>query len=292
MWVDLVAPSASEVRAVMKEFDLDPKIAEELLVPSFKPKVQKHGDTIYLILHFPALRSVSPRPEQEIDFCIGKNFLITTRYENIDPLHSFAKSFEVNNVLGRGGATHGGHLFVAMARSLYEALGDECSSMRQQLQGIEERIFRGDERGMVVELSHVGRTIHDFRESLMPHQEMLSSFEPVASRFFGTEFVYYVRELMGVYSRIGATLEHLRASLNEMRETNNSLLTTKQNEIMKTLTIMAFVTFPLTLISSVFGMNTTYLPIVGMRGDFWIIVGTMVALATAFFIYFKRKGWL
>jgi magnesium transporter len=61
---------------------------------------------------------------------------------------------------------------------------------------------------------------------------------------------------------------------------------------MKTLTIMAFVTFPLTLVSSIFGMNTHYLPIVGLPGDFWIVTGTMLALAICFFLYFKRKGWL
>jgi len=61
---------------------------------------------------------------------------------------------------------------------------------------------------------------------------------------------------------------------------------------MKTLTIMAFVTFPLTLISSVFGMNTTYLPIVGVHGDFWIILGFMCTLAIVFFSYFKYKKWL
>lgn len=291
-WVDMVAPSAPEVRAIMKEFGLDPLIAEELLVPSFKPKVEKRGDAIYLILHFPALRAVGSRPEQEIDFVIGKHFLITTRYENIDPLHSFAKAFEVNAVLGRGGATHGGHLFVAMAKSLYEALSDECGAMRERLQIIEEGIFRGDERSMVVELSHVGRTIHDFRESLMPHQEMLVSLEPVASRYFGQEFAYYVREVVGAYQRIERTLSHLRDSLGEMRETNNSLLTTKQNDIMKEFTVLAFVFLPLSFVAGLFGMNTVNNPIIGHPADFWIIAGGMVVLATAFLVYFKHKDWL
>ena len=291
-WIDLVAPSAAEVREVMKEFDLDPKVAEELLVPSFKPKVEKHGDSIYLILHFPALRSVGSRPEQEIDFVVGKHFLITTRYENIDPLHSFAKSLEVSTVLGRGGASHGGHLFVSMVKSLYEALGDECGGMRERLQMIEDKIFGGDERGMVVELSHMGRTIHDFRESLMPHRDMLASFEPVASRHFGAEFAYYVRELGGSYARIERTLEHLRSSLLEMRETNNSLLTTKQNDVMKTLTVLNFIFLPVTFVAGLFAMDTKNNPIVGHPFDFWIILGGMLFIAISCIFFFKRKGWL
>lgn len=293
-WIDLVAPTPSEVRALMKEFDLDPLIAEELLVPSFKPKVERRGDAMYVILHFPAMRTAgsSARSEQEIDFLIGKHFLITTRYENIDPLHSFAKAFEVNSVLGRGGATNGGHLFAAMTRKLYEALGNECDNLRRHLQDVEDRIFKGDERRMVIELSQTGRTIHDFRQSLAPHKEMLQSFEAVAGRFFGPEFSYYVRELIGGYERVGVALENLHDSLNELRATNDSLLNTKQNEIMKTLTVLAFVFLPLSFIASLFGMNTVNNPIIGSPADFWIIFGGMCIIASACFVYFKKKGWL
>jgi magnesium transporter len=297
-WVDLVAPTPTEVRALMQEFKLDPLLAEELLLPSFKPKVERRGDAIYVILHFPTLRvgapqgGSSPRPEQEVDFIVGKHFLITTRYETIDPLHSFAKAFEVNSVLGRGGATHGGHLFASMVRKLYDALSAECDNVHRHLMDIEEHIFNGDERRMVIELSQTGRTIHDFRQSLLPHHEMLESLEPTAARFFGQEFSYYARELMGSYERIERSLGNLYGSLQELRATNDSLLNTKQNEIMKTLTVLAFLFLPLTFITGLFGMNTTSDPVIGMHGDFWILAGMMVALAVCFFIYFKHKRWL
>lgn len=290
-WVDLVSPSASEVRAVMKEFNLDPLIAEELLTPSFKPKVERRGDAVYVILHFPALRMMGTRPEQEIDFVVGKHFLVTTRYETIDPLHSFAKAFEVNTVLGRGGASHGGHLFVALVRSLYIALGDECGEVRRTLQAIEERIFGGDERGMVVALSHVGRTIHDFRQSLQPHREMLQSLEPAAGRFFGTEFGYYIRELVGAYERVEATLNNLYESLAELRATNDSLLTTKQNETIQKLTVLTFIFLPLTFVGQLFGMNLL-VPFANDPRAFWFVVLAMGILALTCFGYFKHKGWL
>jgi len=277
----------------MHEFSIDPRIAEELLLPSYKPKVEKLGDTIYIILHFPTLRNGQQTPEQEIDFVIGKHFLITTRYDNIDPLHTFAKIFEVEVLLKKEShATHGGHLFVALVRNLYQAIENGCTTMRRRLRDIEERVFSGDERRMVAELSQVGRTIHDFRQSMVPHEEMLKSFEPVGTRTFGTEFSYYIRDLRGAYGRIERTLDNLHGSLTELRETNNSLLSTKQNEIMKTFTVMAFIFLPLSFIAGLFGMNTEHNPIVGNGHDFWIIVGMMVVLACCFFVYFRRKDWL
>ncbi len=292
-WIDMVAPTPAEVRALMVEFDIAPHVAQELLSTSYKSKVERAGETVYVILHFPTLRGgLNRRPEQEIDFIIGKKFLITARYENIDPLHTFAKAFEVGTLLGRNHSAHGGHLFASMVQNLYRSLSEECDLVRHRLEEIETRIFKGDERRMVFEISHVARALYDFSRALGPHKEMIGSLEPAAARLWGQEFAYYLREVEGTRARVEHELMSLRDSLKELRATNDSLLNTKQNEVMKTLTILAFVTFPLTLISSVFGMNTNYLPVVGAAGDFWIIIGIMVALATCFFIVFKRKGWL
>jgi len=192
-WIDCVSPSSGEVRALIQEFGIDPFIAEEFLLPSYKAKVERHGDHLYVILHFPVLHGAQHHPEQEIDFLIGKDFLITTRYETVDPLHSFAKAFEVDAVLGRSTTTHGGHLFVSMAQNLYRAVLNECDTVQKRLNSIEEHIFSGDERRMVAKLSQVGRTIHDFRRSLAAHREMLFSFDPAGTRMFRQEFSYYVR---------------------------------------------------------------------------------------------------
>ncbi|TSC69541.1 MAG: Mg/Co transporter [Parcubacteria group bacterium Gr01-1014_56] len=292
VWIDLVAPTSSEVRALMHEFGIDPLIAEELLVPSFKPKVERRGEVIYVILHFPILRGLNQRAEQEIDFVVGKNFLITTRYDNVDPLHAFAQAFEVGTVLGRPiSHLNGGHLFTSMARALYEALIGECHTVTRRLQDIEDRIFSGGERKMVIELSQTGRIIHDFRDALAPHHEMLVSVEPIAARLFGPEFAYYLRDLEGAQERVERTVDNLYNSLTELRETNNSLLSTKQNEIMKTFTVMAFIFLPLTFIGQLFGMSIP-VPLSDTPYSFWMVLGIMFTLGTSTFLYFKHRGWL
>ncbi len=292
VWVDAVNPTPAEVKGLMQEFAIDPLIAEELLVPSFKPKIERRGDVVYLVLHFPSPRLSGSRAEQEIDFVIGRNFLITAHYEVLDPLHSFAKVFEVSVVLGRVQATHGGHLFATMARGLYQALVAECDALARRLEAIEERIFIGDERQMVVELSHAGRTIHDFRQALVPHREILTSLEAALARLFDQAFSWWMRDVIGACERGETTLEHLRDSLTELRVTNDSLLSTKQNEAIKFLTVMAFVTFPLTLVVDIFSLPTRYVPIIGMPGDFWIIIGILAVLSVAFFAFFKYVDWL
>jgi magnesium transporter len=291
-WIDMVAPTPQEVRALMNEFDIAPNVAQELLSASYKSKVERAGEAVYVILHFPTLRvGLNRRPEQEIDFIIGRKFLITARYENIDPLHTFAKAFEVGTLLGRNHAAHGGHLFASMVQNLYKSLSEECDQVRGKLEEIETRIFGGDERRMVFELSHVARALYDFSRALGPHREMLSSLEPAAGRLWGQEFSYYLREVEGTRARVEHELMSLRDSLKELRATNDSLLNTKQNEIMKNFTILAFLFLPLSFIAGVFGMNTEHNPIIGSNFDFWIIVAGMAFVAAACFVYFRHKDW-
>lgn len=294
-WVDLESPTNDEVREIMEEYDLHPSVAEELLLPSVKPRVELHQDSfIYLILHFPAFKhSYTSQQNQEVDFVIGKDFLITTRYDTIDPLHKFSKVFEVDSILDKNDiGEHAGAVFFYMIKKLYGSIEHELEYVSDTLDEIENNIFEGKEREMVLELSKVSRELLNFKQALLMHRETLESFEKVAPSFFGDDFVYQTRSIVGEYYRMQSTIAAHLDSVVELRETNNSLITTKQNEIMKILTIMAFVTFPLSLFASIFGMNTQTLPLTGYPGDFWVIIGIMIAATVFFFAFFKYKKWL
>lgn len=294
-WIDVASPTPEEIRKLMEEYSLDPLIADELTAPSVRNHVDQRDDYFYVVLNFPAFKHMHDMAGTalELDFIVGKNWIITTHYAAVDPLHQFSRLFEVESVLDkRNMGEHAGFVFYYMLMELYRTLNNELAYIGNRLEDVEERIFQGDEKEMVVELSHIARDILNFTQALGPHREMLGSVEKPAVGLFGYEYARNVRSALGEYERLDNSIQAHHASVLELRETNNSLLTTKQNEIMKVFTIMAFVTFPLTLFSSLFGMNTNYLPIVGHSFDFWIIVGIMASAATTFFTYFKYKKWL
>jgi magnesium transporter len=97
---------------------------------------------------------------------------------------------------------------------------------------------------------------------------------------------------MHQYKIVRRRLRALTSTFYDLRKTNDSLLETKQNGFMRVFTILAFITFPLTLFSSMFGMNTAHTPIVGAQYDFWIIVGIMICVSIGFFSYFRYRKWL
>ena len=167
----------------------------------------------------------------------------------------------------------------------------EFEGIKDTIESIERAIFSGKEREMVVGISNVNRELLVHKRTLATHQDAFDSLEHAGVTIFGETFRNYLRGISAFHFRAYSRALGYMDTVNELRNTNDSLLSARQNEVMKNLTIMAFVTFPLSLIAALFGMNTKDTPILGIPGDFWIIVGAMVLLMLIFFSYFKARNW-
>lgn len=293
-WIDAKNPDAKEVGRIEKEYKIHPLIAQELLKPTFRPKIDIYDKMIYLVVHFPSYNEAEKTSiSQEIDFIIGKNFLITVRYEDIKTFNEITDGFRVNTALSKHILnSHSGELFYSILSRLYESTFNELDRLEKKIGIIEKRIFQGKEKEMVPLISLVTREVIDMRRILKPQESVLQSLEKTDTEFFGKPFDLYISDLMGDYLRAWNLLENQKETIESLNTTNESLLSTKTNEVMKTLTIMAFVTFPLMLFSSLFGMNTLHTPIIGAFWDFWIIVGIMFFAMAGFFVFFKWKKWI
>ncbi len=310
-WVDLESPSADEIKNVIGQYALHPEVAEELLSPSIKPKIEVYQNYFFIVLNFPVIKHshTGVAKSQEIDFIVGKDVIITTRYDTIDPLHRFSRIFEANALTEKGGTggksdmaknmdsdigAHAGNVFYYMLIQLYRALMDETDAVRDRLDLIEIGIFEGEERQMLLELSRASRDIIDFRQALAHHKDILLTMgeHSHSKELFGKEYGAHLATLISEYEKITLAVETLRDIQTELRETNNSLLTAKQNDIVQIFTILAFLTFPLALIVDVLTINLPDNPLLGLPHLFWTIVGIVVVSTGAMCIYFKKKKWL
>lgn len=292
-WLDVEAPTAEDVEALESEFNLGPLLAQELLVATLKPHVDVYPEFAYAVLHFPSIRHTHGKAAvQEVDFIVGKKFLITVHYGPIPAIEDFARSFETATLLKRPADTiHSGHLLFELAERLYMGIGNELDSIEDTVAMIEKAIFSGREREMVTEISKVSRELLTHKRTLGTHQDTLDSLEHAGVTLFGENFRNYLRGIAAFHFRAYTRALGYIDTMTELRNTNDSLLEARQNEVMKNLTVVTAIMLPLTLVANVFSMNTRVLPIVGAPQDFWIITGLMVLLALSFFAYFKGKKW-
>ncbi len=292
-WIDLESPTREEILKLSEEYDLHPVISNELIAPSERAKVDVYSNAIYLILHFPIRNKKTAHIEEvEVDFVLLNNILITTHYELVDPLHEFAKIFEVGSYLNNGkNDTHAGFLFFFAIRELYKNTLFILESVTHEIRDIEKHIFAGDEDSMVASISKINRVLIDVRQAMRYHRETLKSFSHACTKMYGDEFNYYINAIEGEYERIEQLAEENRQMIRDLRETNDSLLSSKTTATIKRLTAINVIFLPMAFIVWIFSMNSSYLRLDDIN-TLVIVFAGMFLVGLISIIYFRSKKWL
>jgi magnesium transporter len=297
VWLDLQSPVDEEIAGLVQRYNLHPLVGEELRRFPSLPKIQAYKDYMVVVLNIPVRtkqKGVYKIVDQEVDFVIGKTFLITSREETIEQLEYFSKIFEANAILNRGEKIeHAGHLFYYMVKRMYAGMFADLENIRDALLDAENHVFSGDERRMVEVLSGVSRELIDFRQAARIHQDVWEGMLKHTDKdFFNADFFEFIRDLRDQFNRIHELVVNSRELLADLRETNDSLLNTKQNDIIRTLTIINFVFVPATFIAALFTIPASFVPLVSHESGWVIILTGMVLMTGAIWFYIKRKGWI
>jgi magnesium transporter len=291
-WVDLDSPTSEDIDKVAAEYGLDPYMAKDMATPTPRPRVHTSEKYLYAVMHIPVFKHshAGENVSQEVDFVIGEKVLITARYDSIDALHRFSKTVEVDSILEKN-HNHTKHPFFGLIKEIQRSIFNELAWSDDWLSDIERKIFNGMEKEMVFGLSKAARNILNFKKTARPHRETLDWISDSGREKWGKGFETEMRSLVDNATHIMDSISSQNEFVIEMRETNSALLSTKQNEVMKMLTVLAFITLPASIIAGIFNMNVT-LPIAGQPGDFYIIIGLMVVASLGMLALFKSKKWL
>lgn len=295
-WVDLEAPTPDELHGTLKEFSIDAEIEEEIIAPTPYPLVALFPQYVFLVLHFPTARLEGGTRTQEIDIIVGQNFLITARYELVGSIQGLHKAFEAEELIETKQVkrSQSGFLVERVLRRLYNAMGEEVEQTARALERIERDIFTGKEHATVRSISDVGRVLLRFDTTLARHTEPLSVFLLTlqSPAFFGKDFALSAAHIEAERAHVAGLVASFRAVASELRTTNDSLLSSSQNNVMKIFTGISVIILPLTLVAGLFGMHAKYPPILGHGLDFWIIVGIMLVITVVLYIFMRIQKWI
>ncbi len=297
VWLDTESPTDEEASGLVRRYGLHPLVGEELKRSSSLAKVEFYKDYLLVVLTLPTRvkNGVSYEiADREIDFVIGKNFLITSRTDTIEQLEYFGKIFDANSILNKDEKIeHAGMLFYYMVRRIYSGMIDDLENIKDALLEAETRTFSGDERKMVEVLSNLSRELIDIEQTASIHRDIWDKMIKIdAKELFGADFNSYVWSIRGEFNIIHELIKNARELLADLRRTNDSLLNAKQNEIIKVLTLVSFVFYPITFIAAIFTIPAISVPLIKGSSGWWIIIGFMAILTIGIWFYFKKRKWL
>lgn len=296
LWVNVTRQAAKELAEVRKRFDFEKSDIDEALPPYQRPKMVKRRDYYFIVLQFPVFdRKTKRLGFTEIDIFLSANFLVTVHDNSLPHLESFfeecKKSAEIRAEYFGGTAAH--VLFEVLTR-LEEAIFPSLLHINEDINTVDKDLFTTThERRMAGEILRLKNNIVTFRRTMQGHRIVLDRFIMRGGRDLQlAQYQNYINSLREAIEEIWNMLESQKESINTLHETNESILSLRTNEVMRTLTVISVITFPLTLLAAVFSIHAPGTPFLDSQWGFAIIVTGMVVLAAAMITVFKYKKWL
>ncbi len=298
-WVCIDATEQKQIDWLKQNFAFNELDLTDCLPSSQRPKLTEYDDYIFMILQFPHYSSATGEIEaSEIDFFIGRNFLITVHNNQLPPINELFRKYNAKKKKETGN-----HLGEHPAVLLYEILNDllhYCfpilNHINQDIDAVETRIFNIDHNkiDIIREIMRIKHNIVYFRKAMQAHKSIIQKLINRSEKLFAThKLQVYYNNLVNHTKDIWDFLENYKDTINALHETHESLVSQHLNQIIKTLTIFSVVVFPLTLFASVFGMNTIdSMPFINSPYGFWFIIAIMILAMLGMISYFKHKKWI
>ena len=102
----------------------------------------------------------------------------------------------------------------------------------------------------------------------------------------------HIRSLNDRVAYLKNNVENMYQRVINLREAYNSSMNANLNEIIRTLTVIATIILPLTLITGIYGMNFDVMPELHSPYGYYYSLLLMGAVAGGMVIYFKNKKWI
>jgi magnesium transporter len=294
-WVNVVAPDVETAQLLAHRFGWHPLDVEDVVSRRQRPKVDDYEDEGYLfaVLHFPVFdETVKRLNAAELDLFIGEDYVVTIPNRELRPVtRLFSRCEGDEHLRDQLFARGSGRLLYEILDDLFDYCFPILDKIAFKLDVIEDEMFEGASEEIVRDISNVKQEIISYRKIIKPERSTLRVLERRVEDFLPEELELYFDDIVDAAERIWDLLDNYKEVVEGLESTNESVISHRQNDVLRLLTVISVTILPLTLISGIFGMNVLF-PGEGSSEAFWLILAAIVFTAIATLGFFRWKRWL
>jgi len=302
-WIGLFRPSDVQFRPVAEEFGLHELAVEDAIVAHQRPKLERYGDTLFVVLRAATYLDEAEEVEfGEIHVFIGPNFVLTVRHSRTPDLGVVRHRMEGSpDLLALGPEA----VLYAIFDSVVDGFAPVVAGLQKDIDEIEIQVFRGDPTasrrtyelsGEVIEFQRSTRPLHGMLEALVAGFEKYGTNE---------ELQRYLRDVADHATTVTERVAGFRQNLSDILTVNATLVNQAQNEEVKRLTEASYlqneevkrisawaaIIFAPTLIGTIYGMNFD-MPELHWALGYPFALALMVVVSVILWLVFRDRGWL
>lgn len=286
-WVDVTAPSSTEISELSKTYDLNHFALSACLQPDHLPKHEDIEGTHFIItrvlMPIRSGKSVSIQSiSTKIAFFYRPGLLITIHRIPHDFIQDVRMRF-----FDKGQFKLVESIVAKLLWHILHSYELPAVGLSTELDEFENMVFSQNlTPKMLLELYQIKRKALMSKKLLLFSQEAISSVKlPVAKSDDLQDSRDLHLKLLNIYDQIHEDVSNL---VNFYL----SISAQKTNDVIKVLTIFSVFFMPLTFVAGIYGMNFDYMPELKMRYGYPLLLGIMILLSCGIYFWFRKKGWL
>ena len=291
VWVDLAAPSIPESLILSDTFAFHRLSVEDALSERQYPKAEAYDGYLYVILHGIHFQKGDKRfRTHDIDFFVGPNYLVTVHDGDSGTIQELRDHATRNpKILGEGPVA----LLHRIVDGMVDSYRPEMDKLEDRIDDLEKQIFDSPNPSLVRSIRDEKRQIAGLRRIVTPLRDVIARLARRDCVDISTEMSFRFRDVYDHLVRVADDVLIFQDRITGMLDAHLSNVSNRLNEVMKVLTVVSTILMPLTLLTSVYGMNVP-LPAFpgGASAQFWWLFGIMAAIAVVMLAMFRRKRWI
>ena len=181
--------------------------------------------------------------------------------------------------------------FITLIDQLVDYVFPILGKVDRRIHAIEDQLFESNARRVVQEIALLRRDIISLRRIIRQQIPIVQQLERADHPILHEDMEEYFGDIADHLFKLRDIADENYEIINSFAETADTLASYRINEVMRILTVISVIMLPLTLISSIYGMNIE-LPFAEDHNAFIITSGVMIVIAILMLIYFRKRNWL
>ncbi|MDT0630667.1 magnesium/cobalt transporter CorA [Rubrivirga litoralis] len=303
-WVDVVGVAdVATVDAVGRAFGLHPLVVEDLVHTTQRPKIETYDETLFVVARMVQATDADPEAAyatagedapghliEQVSLVLGPGWVLSFQEAEGDVFDAVRD--RLRRGVGRIRASGADYLLYALLDLVVDHVFVTLERMGDATERLEAQALDDPDPAVQAAISALRREVVVLRRSVWPLREVLARLQDEDVLFVEDRTRPYLRDAADHLVQAIEIIESLREVLASTNDLYLSALGTRQNEVMKVLTVVGTIFLPLGFLTGLYGMNFDDIPELHWRYGYFALLGVMALVTVGALAYFRKNDWI
>jgi len=265
-------------------------ILSDIMNPELRPKVQEYDDGLFITIKILQLNeNTNQLTSENLSLILQKNTLITFQEQEgkiFEPVRERIRKHKTKIRISGPDYLCFALLDVVIDNYIYIT-----GQLGENIETLEENLTIEPKKSMLDEINHFKHELNFLRKNTKPAKEMIIALVKSDSEFIKDENHIHYRELQDNINEASELSDSYREIVYDQLNIYHTLISSRLNDIMRTLTIISVIFIPLTFIVGVYGTNFEYIPELTWTFGYFAMWAVMIIITIFMLWFFRRKKW-